>query len=679
MTQMEIVRDDTIKTASKAADWNPTQVDIEDLNFSFFKNNFNALVKDQPWLAQKLQDVKDTQAVLVHGENGYDIKFRDDYFYGMGGNDWAKTFKDAFENPKRISRLVLSPPDTTNLDDRSNETVYRIMKRAVSKGISFAEQPTTYETFHLVVFGIALGEHIPSLIKRTKCRHLVLVEPNIEFLYLSLFTFDWAKLFKNMKRNGRELSIIVEKDYQIIAGIIRSRVRYMNPAFMDSIWFLRSYTNAIMLQALEELMNDRDLLIAGLGFLEDEMDMVRNSYFNLRDCDFKYYIRRKDIIHVPAFIIGGGPSLDNDLEFIRQNQNNAIIISCGTALRSLLHADIRPDFQVEMENVPAVTQLHEKLSENFNIRDIMLIASSTIDPDVKALFDKTVFYFRSSLASYPFFNQGDESCVENSIPTVSNLGFSLAQEIGCRTIYTFGTDLGTRDPSRHHAKDAPYNVGDIEFDTKITDPVPGNFGGTVLSEMVYLWSKDGLEMAIRRFPASRVYYNCADGVRIEGTIPKLSSTIKLQAQPEKADIIRKIWEDFPAYTPELFEKSWTKRNSVKLMKAFTKNVLEILKDDDNRKVTNNKKKAKKKYSNYHFNDYQQVVRLLIPENGVITPEIHYLRGSSLLCLSAIYVYYQRIRGRKERKAFLKISREEFIKQVNEIEEIVLDFYKTLET
>ena len=104
-----------------------------------------------------------------------------------------------------------------------------------------------------------------------------------------------------------------------------------------------------MKQAREKIMNDNSFLMAAMGFLEDELDMVRNSYHNLKSGNCKYYLKPDDKHSIPAFVVAGGPSLDNDLEFLKTHQDAAIIVSCGTALSILLYAGITPDFQVEME------------------------------------------------------------------------------------------------------------------------------------------------------------------------------------------------------------------------------------------------------------------------------------------------------------------------------------------
>jgi hypothetical protein len=418
---------------------------------------------------------------------------------------------------------------------------------------------------------------------------------------------------------------------------------------------------------------DINLFMTGLGFLEDEIDMVRNTYRNLKDYSGKYFHRKKSACPLPAFVIASGPSLDNDLAFLRENADRAIVISCGTSIRILLRNGIVPDFHMEMENVPAVTDLMNRLSASFSLKGITLVASSTVDPGVKPYFDRVVFYFRGGLASFPLFSPAEDTNMPHGLPTVSNLGLSFAQQIGCKTVYLFGVDLGARDPKKHHAKDAPYNAGELEFNTVIDAPVPGNLGGTVYSEFVYLWSRDQMQEVILRYGPHLTYYNCSDGVRIRGTTPKLSRAISLPPVSDKKKIVAETMARFDDYTPEMFAKSWTGRNVVLDIRAFQKKLLECC------LPIRRAGAAKRRQSPRIELDYMyRVVRALIPPTTDTTPEIHYYRGSTFMTMIGLHFHLTRVHDPKKRRAVGRIFKEEFIGVIGVIADRIVEFYRELD-
>jgi len=666
----------------------------EDLNQDLFDKNIEAFEKHNSHIAGMLKSVTAAQSKLIINEHGeYDIKFRDIRLYNQGAATWSEERMEAFDRKDGVHQLLISPPDSSNLDDESNVTGYRIIKRATESGINFLTAPNTPHCFHLVAFGIGLGLYIPALAEKTQCRHIVFVEPNIEFAYHSLFVFDWSAFFEDMDAEGRHHSFVFLNTGVQISEEIRDNIRYINPAFIDGTIFFKTYPSSIMSNALDILIRDRDTIGTGLGFLEDEIDMVRNSYNNLVKFNGRHFKQSDDIVSVPVFIIGGGPSLDNDLEFIRNNQDRAIIISCGTAIRILLKNGITPDFQMEMENVPTVTRLMGILAKDHDLSKIKLLASSTIDPGVSAYFDEVIYYFRASLASFPIFNQGSDTLLTYATPTVSNLGLSFAQSVGCREFYLFGIDLGARDPEKHHAKDAAYNQGEVKFSTVIDVPHPANFGGEVLTEMIYQWARQTMELAITYNSTGRAYYNCSDGCRIQHSVPRLSSTIKLPDAPTKGDVLQEILHKFPDYTQEMFDTSWTKRNFRKRLDDFTDVMIKVIEgneptEEDSLRPQGKKASAepnkpdptlkKDGVAQYDLQFAMDICRTLIPADGETSAETHFFRGSTLMCFAMINYYYNRLVNEEHREIFIQIVQEELVYQFQRTKKRVHKFYNKLE-
>lgn len=675
---------------------------VKELNHRRFRRNLKAWTKRFPDAGAELEAIKTTHSCLVADDGGdFDIAFRGDMMFGGGSKKWAKKRVKDFSLRSGAQRLIASPMDTANLDDVANVTIYNILNTAVREhGIKFATVPVNERGYHLVVLGVGLGDHIPILTKATNCQNLILLEPNLEFLYLSMFTFDWVGLFKEFDGVDKKIWFIGAKSSTRMALYIRDYLRLNGPHFIDGTFLFEAYPNSIMHAAVTGIMDNANVLLHGLGFLEDEFDMVRNAYHNFKNFEGRYYKHDKSPTFMPAFVIGSGPSLDNDLEMIRKNQDRAIIVSCGSAIRILLLNGIVPDFQMEMENVPAVTEITEKLSETNDLSQITLVASNTVDPGVSPFYGRTIFYIRPSLASSLIFDMGDDAGIDCATPTVSNLGFSFAQEIGCQTVYTFGVDMGARNPKQHHANDAAYNVGQLEFTTEINTPAPGNFGGTVMSETIYLWGVDMLVIAAQRFAGVHTYYNCSDGVRIEGMIPKLSSTVALPERPEKQNIVEAIIEKFPFYTADDFRKAWTDRNPRRRIKEYRNRLLaccdypeidDFTDEDGNDGLATEDettetaepvapgRRSKKRREAYELDYLVRINLCLVPRGEPVTAEVHYYRGSMFLSMIGLNFFVARTPPGEKRETVIELGKQALCDQIIRICDAVLEFYDTLET
>ena len=659
-----------VRDAPKPLPLSPFPFTSTSRNRARFERNMAALKHRIPQLHARLVEIRRPHSTLVAtADGGFDVEFGGVLLYGRSAHASAKDHvREFFLKAQGHTRLAVATMDTRSLDSVANKIIYDLMQRAVTDhGIRFSVDTPINHCYHLVVFGIGLAEHIPMLVKRTNCQHLILIEPNLEFIHHSLYTFDWDAFLKRFLRDGRNISFLDAAQPQHTAHVIRTQIRGNGLAFTEGTFIYFAYQSSVFEAIGSELSRDRDLILMGLGFLEDEIDMVRNTQKNLVDFSGRYFQKQDTRFPIPAFVVAAGPSLDNDLDFIRTQIDRAIVISCGTTLRILLRNGIRPDFHMEMENVPAVTELLTKLSADYSLDDITLVASSTIDPGVKSLFKNIVFYFRPGLASFPMFAVDDKSSLSMGLPTVANLGLAFTQEVGCSTIYLFGMDLGTRDQNKHHAKDAAYNVGEIEFKTAIDQPVPGNFGGTVYSERIYLWSRDMAQHSIKLGVPRIVHYNCSDGVRIDGAIPKLSRTITLLPQRDKRSAVARILSTYPQYTRHHFDKAWTDRNLARDVLAF-RNVL----------LAHLRAPLKRRKSQFKLRYMADILRTLIPPSHLTTSEIHFYRGTMFQAMIAMYYYEGRVIGGRQHRTFLRLMKETLEKLIMEIAERILSFYRTLD-
>lgn len=647
------------------------------VNSELFARNMDAFKRMAPALYDRLAQIARPQSTLIATPGGgYDIEMGGARLYGGDHHRIARRkVEQFFRTSEAEVRIQIAPPDSHNLDSHSNKPIYRLLKRATEDyKIAFATQRTTKDSLHLVVLGVGLAAHIPLLVRRTKCHHLLLVEPNVEFLYHSLHVFDWVKFLRQFLAEGGSVNFITDPSPILVSQTIQSLLRYFNAPAIDGTFVYLAHPSSFLSGVASDLSKNRDLLLTGLGFLEDERDMVRNSHQNLVDYSGQFMSRRDVRLPVTAFVVASGPSVDNDLDFIRANADRAIVISCGTALRILLSNGIRPDFHMEMENVPVVYDLISKWDQAYSLKGITLVATTTINPRVSSLFDRTIFYIRPGVASCPMFSIGNESLLPFAGPMVSNLGMAFAQHAGASTIYLFGVDCGARDPKRHHGKDTPYEVGEIGFNTKIDQPVPGNFGGTVYSEFVYLWSRDQLQAAILALAPRVIHYNCADGVRIDGATPKLSRTVTLPLL-DKAAVVAKIIESYPPYPREKFDAAWTDHNHVRSVLEFRNKLLDITQDSSGVAGTPGQPTGRK--SSLLFLD--RIVRNLMPRNEAEnSPEYHYFRGTVFLAAIAMYYYYGRITNLRKRPVFVRLIREELITLLNDIADYIIAFYRELD-
>lgn len=412
----------------------------------------------------------------------------------------------------------------------------------------------------LLVVGIGLGLHLPELVSTTRPRHVVLVEPIAEFLIHSLSAFDWQELWRQCDATGATLDIIAGGDPASIQQQLEPLLGRFGETAIDGTYLYLHYQNDVT-KGIAARFSELAGMSAGLkGYYADEKLMVENTVANVTAHDF-WFVEGKvrELIDVPVFVIGAGPSLDESIEVIRKWQDRAIIISAGSTLQALLHRGIVPDFQVEKENTqPTADRLqhiHARNRDRFDgdtFGPIRLVASTTVRPGVTELFDEKFLFVRSALSSTKMFGQG-HLAVDATSPYSANAALTLAATLGFRDIYLFGCDCGAKDASHHHTGETAYYTLDSYPDRAIEFPqrAPGNFGGEVLTNPYFLWSRWVHQQVIAA--AGLTVHNCSDGVMIAGAEPLPPGELALTNAPlDKIAVVETVKTGSEHYSPGAF-------------------------------------------------------------------------------------------------------------------------------
>lgn len=632
--------------------------------------NLAAFAQYMPDLFEKLRThVPQTSLVRSH-DGSYDVEFRGQRLYdtdgtGVSGRERAAQMMELYRGSYR-DRISIKALDGATADVPTTEYLARLLKAGLAEGITFLERANTDEAYHLVVFGLGLGYHLEALIELVTPQSICIVEPNLDFLYHSLAVLDWRPILARRATWAPAVTIVLETTVEQMAYKARMHCRHANPTAVDGMLTVQCYANDVMAAAKSKLRADAHLIHMGLGFFYDEMEMVRASYFNLLGDDNFRMLRRSDApIDVPAFIVGSGPSIDDDLDFLRANQDRAVIFSCGTALGVLLANGIRPDFQLILENGEEPRLAMEMVNKTYDFDGIILLGSNTISPQTRALFKESVYFMRPALSSYSMFTPGYDYTLDDPGPTVTNTGLSAALALGFRQIYLFGTDLGARAPDRHHSRFSPYKMterksayadgAELEFNDKFPEKAIGNFGGVVFTNDILSWSRDGMESVIRRSGTGKHIANCSDGLRIKGARPQVSGGIKLTGRPgRKAEAVRRLMEWFPTASTFGFRQRWASVDWRGRVRRFADRLIEVCEDSPE--------------TSGEF--LHRMCPLIIPDHTRLpTFEEYFLRGTVFISLIGLDFYIRRVHPAELRATFRQHAYEGFAEMIEHMVEM----------
>ncbi|WP_354668369.1 6-hydroxymethylpterin diphosphokinase MptE-like protein [Colwellia sp. D2M02] len=442
-----------------------------------------------------------------------------------------------------------------------------------------------------IIFGVGLGYHLMELAKATTASYLSIFEPNEDYFFASLFCFDWVEYLKVIDKSGAYLYIGIGDAESDIYQHLYQRAQDIGPFSISNSYFYQHYPSKAMQRLTSEIQNNFHQFFMGWGFFDDALMSMAHT---IGVMDKSPHILKgrsalaKEIKDFPIFIIANGPSLDADIEKIKQEKDNVILVSCNSATTALLAQGITPDFHIALERTKATADF---LSAHISKKDrdiINLLVVNVMYPGTLDLFKWSGVALKgneSGTTLYQmtqFINRKEITpTVGYCNPLVGNTGLSFFTNMGFENIYLFGVDSGYIDEEHHHSKSsyyynkkgksvyAPLKMG-AEF------RVEGNFGKPVITEPFLYTGKQQMERLIESFKHTNLTcFNCSDGVKIEGAYPLRSSDILLPEHSlNKIAVVDKIKSD--AFEPSMENADLKSLLDFDLFEDICKTMVEIL-------------------------------------------------------------------------------------------------------
>jgi len=513
------------------------------------ERNIKYLQKKAPQILEMIKRPSkiDCGIYIDPATGGIDLQINGQRVYG---GDPYKISMGHIEDFERAGfKFYIKPDVNTELKDMMMDMRHWYDYVQLSKeepNVDFIKKPVQqgdrFGTF--ICLGMGLGYHVVEISKRYDIKQFIIVERDPEILKASLFTIDWQFLEKYM-RDNRTFNIFIKEDPEECAKDVVNYCQFvLNPPLSFDMPLFSYFAGEYYERFLKEFSQRFSHIFSGWGFFQDELWSVDYTLDNIKNEHSLFYGIKSVSSEAKAFLIGAGPSLDNCLDFIQENRERAVILSCGSSISTLHRAGIKPDFHIEIERTSVTYDALAWIGDLEYLKNIPLIFNNPMYPQVTTLFNESYMYLKQNDAG-TFFFPPQIPRLSYSNPTVVNGGLSVAVHAGFKEIYLFGTDMGYKDPERHHA------TGNIALDDKtifyIKDSgkdieIDGNFGGKVYTNFILNWARRWIEDFLKTVPDVKVY-NTSDGAKIKGAMPVKKEEINL-TNFDKQKEIEKIKQSF---------------------------------------------------------------------------------------------------------------------------------------
>ncbi|MFF3100869.1 motility associated factor glycosyltransferase family protein [Viridibacillus arvi] len=253
---------------------------------------------------------------------------------------------------------------------------------------------------------------------------------------------------------------------------------------------------------------------------------------------------KEHFINKPFILISSGPSLIENLDFVKKNKDNAYVIASGSAVNGLMNNGIHPDFVTVIDGSDINYTAHFKDTKY----DGPLITTGTTNHSIlkNHLGDILVTNIAQDTVTK---EERPDLIMVPTVPSVALYSLMLTHFLGAKDVYMVGQDLALAN-GQYYASgvNEHKNMKNLGQTIEVED----NQGGKVFTTLplaTTLESFNNVISVIQMANKSIHIYNLAkDGAKISGVAYKPADEIKFNGKVDKSWINRAGEKNTPNYS-----------------------------------------------------------------------------------------------------------------------------------
>ncbi|MDH4944754.1 6-hydroxymethylpterin diphosphokinase MptE-like protein [Sulfurimonas sp. C5] len=458
--------------------------------------------------------------------------------YENGGFDILNLHSNNYLYQQQSQQLIQIMQESVNFQKNENvfETFKVLPKTPETKGYDFVfdlfEKTKNQELekiYKFIFFGTGL--HINPIAEKINAEFYLIIEDNIELFRLSLFTTkyfelaDKAKLLFAIASDKSEFEIITKK-FLDEAFYYNQYIKFFESIFHSDDKVKQFHTTVVTQSHLNFFYSSiLKQYTQPLQYLQKNYNFI-----NLTAQQLNEYFQNKSV-----FLIAPGPSLDKNIEFIKEYQDQYIIVALSATLRTLETANIKPDIITHFDGFERSAVHFEKLENKAFIQDSILLFSAKTPQKIVSMFHKEkLFFFESGTNYKQGFGELSAFCAGSST-------YLILVALGFKEIFLIGLDLAleqttlkTHSDAYTYTLDAQQKDDTLSFRDSIIE-LEGNLRPLVKSTPNFSLSVNAMnEISLGLKQPYQNIYNFNDGAKLQNTIAVSSGSLELQKHSKKS-------------------------------------------------------------------------------------------------------------------------------------------------
>jgi hypothetical protein len=375
---------------------------------------------------------------------------------------------------------------------------------------------------YLYFYGVGNGVLLKALLENPEHKRIVVIEPEIEILYIALHFNDFAKDIANNRvvflssedvtfRSMQKFFTHHEKVYLRSYQLNTASDYYLSSKFKDDIIRVNKCTLDAMNHCVLVLGNDSTDALLGI---EQHITNVERLVKTPTLVDLIKKAKNTEL----AVIVSTGPSLIKQLPLLKKIADHVTIISVDASMPILAKHGIKADIVTSIERVPNTSKFFINTPKEYQ-EDVIFALTSIQD---KAVFEN-IKAGTQQISMRPFgfnryFGFHDWGYLGIGM-SAANFAYELAFQSRFKRVVLIGQDLAYGDDGTSHSKG--HTFGESELKTRNDDKYVTAYGGNgqVRTSLVWDLFRSFFELDISNSKDDIEAINATEGgARIEGSI-----------------------------------------------------------------------------------------------------------------------------------------------------------------
>jgi hypothetical protein len=292
---------------------------------------------------------------------------------------------------------------------------------------------------HVLLYGFGLGYHLEQLIKVYPEKRFYILEPNVEVMVAALEARDLTKILKhkNISVFGIWMNDGAVRNFLeiIISQLFQSFCLVVIPYYKKKE---SSKTNTFYEFFEQEVARYRKNFATAQRFKEEWPDnILANMRKLLSSVSLKHL--KNVFADIPIFVVGSGPSLDMDMEYLKKVRNHGLIFSAGSSIQALLANGIVPDMAVTIDG----SLKNYAVFKDLDYRNIPILFAPILNKQIIESVGNYLYhvFLNLDVMSHYLMDVQPDDPLFLSTASVTGTVVQAAAYLGSRQIIFVGQDL----------------------------------------------------------------------------------------------------------------------------------------------------------------------------------------------------------------------------------------------